>query len=139
NPVMANIFAHNDHILVDGKKMSKSAHNFYTLQDIIDKGYDPLAFRLKILQSHYRNPVNFTWEGLDAAQNLLQSLRAWADLKHQKAATYKNKVGDTYKDALKGMLDAAADDINTPEALIPLANLASQSETLGVDTEKIQP
>lgn len=81
DPVMAQFFAHNDHILVDGKKMAKSAGNFHTLQDITDKGYDPLAFRLLVLQAHYRSQVNFTWESLDAAQNRLKALRAMADLK----------------------------------------------------------
>ena len=41
------------------KKMSKSAQNFYTLNDLIEKGVDPLAFRLLVLQSHYRKPTNF--------------------------------------------------------------------------------
>lgn len=83
NPVMATVFAHNEHVLVDGKKMSKSAKNFYTLQDIIERGYDPLAFRLLVLQAHYRSQVNFTWESLDAAQNRLKRWRQLADLRFQ--------------------------------------------------------
>lgn len=138
NPVMARIFAHNDHILVDGKKMSKSAKNFYTLEDVIRKGYDPLAFRLKVLQSHYRSQVNFTWEGLEAAQNLLQHLHAWADQKHQKNA-YHQEASEPYADQTRAMLAAASDDLNMPEALRALAELASRGEDAGVDPEKIQP
>lgn len=138
DPRMAQFFAHNDHILVDGKKMSKSAHNFYTLEDVIAKGYDPLAFRVKILQSHYRNAVNFTWESLDAAQNLLTNLRAWADLKHQPLADQHNDVADSYAVALKNIRAAIDDDLNTSVALGELATLANQSETRGVDREKIQ-
>jgi cysteinyl-tRNA synthetase len=135
SPMMANFFVHSEHILVDGKKMSKSAQNFYTLQDIINKGYDPLAFRLKILQSHYRSQVNFTWEALDAAQNLLQSIRAWADLKHQKAAQNSDSK-EMYKPALQAMLNAITNDLDTPAAITALASLADSTI---VDSEKVQP
>lgn len=139
NPHMATFFAHNDHILVDGKKMSKSAHNFYTLKDVTDKGYDPLAFRIKILQSHYRNAVNFTWESLDAAQNLLTNLRAWADLKHQIVAEAAgDDVARSYAVALKNITEAIHDDLNTSVALAELATLANQAETVGVDRSKLQ-
>jgi cysteinyl-tRNA synthetase len=139
DPVMARIFVHNDHILVDGKKMAKSAHNFYTLEDVIKKGYDPLAFRLKILQSHYRSQVDFSWESLEAAQSLLQSLRAWADQKHQNAAQRGSAASEPYAEALKQMLAAAQDDLSTPKALSVLAGIASRGENDGVDEEKIQP
>jgi cysteinyl-tRNA synthetase len=134
-PLMARFFVHNEHVLVDGKKMSKSLGNFYTLEDILQKGYDPLAFRLKVLQSHYRSQVNFTWESLDAAQNLLQNLRAWADLKHQKAAQ-DNSDAEAYKPQLKAILDAVQDDLNTPAALTKVAELADQKT---IHPEKIQP
>jgi cysteinyl-tRNA synthetase len=138
NPLMAQFFAHNEHILVDGKKMSKSANNFYTLQDIVNKGFDPLAFRVKILQSHYRKQVNFTWGGVEAAQNLLHNLHAWADLKHQPAA-YAHKAGNAYKQAFQDILAAMHDDLNTPVAIGILAGLAHDSEADGVDGDKIQP
>jgi len=139
NPVMATIFAHNDHLLVDGKKMAKSAKNFYTLQDVIKKGFDPLAFRVKMLQSHYRSQVNFTWESLEAAQNLLNNLRAWADLKHQKAAHLKDAPADIYAAELKKILAASQDDLDMPAVLAVVAQLASQGEATGVDVGKIQP
>ena len=139
NPLMAQIFTHNEHILVDGKKMAKSAGNFYTLQDIIDKGFDPLAFRIKVLQSHYRSQANFTWESLEAAQNALVNLRAWADLKHQAAATQHHTVSDGYKTALQAILAHAQDDLNLGWGLGELSALANQAETQGVDGDKIQP
>jgi cysteinyl-tRNA synthetase len=107
------------------------------LEDIVSKGFDPLAFRLKILQSHYRSKVNFTWESLEAAQNLLNSLRAWADQKHQKAA-YHKEASEPYADGYRAMLQAAEDDLNMPEALRALTDLAGKSETDGVDPEKFQ-
>lgn len=138
NPVMATMFVHSEHMLVDSRKMSKSLQNFYTLDDIVEKGFDPLAFRIKVLQSHYRNSSNFTWESLQAAQNLLTSLRAWADLKHQPNAHDKD-ASQPYADSLKAAKAAINDDLNTSVALAEFATLANLSESKGVDPEKIQP
>ncbi len=66
---------HNEHLLVDGKKMSKSLGNFYTLRDIMDKGFDPLAFRYLTYTAHYRTQLNFTMEGLTGAKTALEKLR----------------------------------------------------------------
>jgi cysteinyl-tRNA synthetase len=139
DPRMAQIFAHSNHIVVDGKRMAKSAQNFYTVDDITKKGYDPLAFRLKVLQSHYRSQINFTWEALDAAHNLLAKLRAWADMKHQPQADKHNTVSQTYKTALGTMMASLQDDLATPEAISTLAGLANEAEEQGIDFEKIQP
>lgn len=79
----ANYFVHNNHIRIDGKKMSKSLGNFFTLRDIEEKGYSPLAFRLLVLSSHYTNESNFTWDILEAAQNRLKNWQAAADLRWQ--------------------------------------------------------
>ncbi len=63
---------HNDYILVEGKKMSKSLGNFYTLRDLLAKGYKPLAIRYLLLSSHYRQQLNFTFEALEAATHAMQ-------------------------------------------------------------------
>ncbi len=68
-------WVHGQFIQVDGEKMSKSKGNFYRLADIEAKGYDPLALRYLYLTAHYRTFLNFTWNGLDAAQNALRELR----------------------------------------------------------------
>jgi len=67
---------HIHHHLVNGKKMSKSKGNFLILQDLIDKGFDPLAYRYLCLTAHYRTNLNFTWKGLRASQSALARLRA---------------------------------------------------------------
>lgn len=66
---------HVRHNLVDGKKMSKSKGNFFVLQDLIDKSYDPLAFRYLCLTVHYRKNLNFTWQSLEGAEKALNKLR----------------------------------------------------------------
>jgi cysteinyl-tRNA synthetase len=124
NPIMARAFVHNEHLLVDGKKMSKSLQNFYTLEDVIAKGYDPLAFRLMILQAHYRNQTNFTWESLKAAQNRLNDIYAWADLRHQpQTDTMPDELDQLFKSTREAMQAALEDDLNTPEALSTLSRL----------------
>lgn len=114
NRPLANYFVHGEHLLVDGHKMSKKLNNFYTLQDVMEKGYEPLALRLLFLQAHYRSQLNFTWESLEAATVNLKSLRAWADLVHQ--ASSESDL-QTIQDKLTAAL---LNDLNTPEALAAL-------------------
>ena len=65
---------HNDFLLVDGKKMSKSLDNFYTIDDIKNRSVGQMALRLLFLQTHYRQIMNFTWESLSAASNAYSRL-----------------------------------------------------------------
>lgn len=69
-----NYWVHNDHLVVDGKKMSKSLGNFYTLRDLISKDYDPVAIRYLLLSTHYRQKLNFTFDGLKSAKNAVEKL-----------------------------------------------------------------
>ena len=55
---------HAKHLLVNGEKMSKSKGNFFTLRDLVEKGYDPMAIRYALLSVHYRHSLNFTFDGL---------------------------------------------------------------------------
>jgi len=129
----AKYFVHNEHMLVDGKKMAKSAKNFYTLQDVREKGYEPLVFRLMVLQSHYRNQSNFTWENLEAAQTRLQDIRAWADLRYQPSAdTMPNELDQLFKSTREGILNALQNDLNTPEALAVLGKLMNYMSTIPI-------
>ena len=65
---------HAEHLMVDGRKMSKSLGNFYKLSDIEKKGFDPLDFRYLCLGAHYRSKLNFTWEALEGAKNARERL-----------------------------------------------------------------
>lgn len=104
-------WVHNEHLMVDGKKMAKSAGNFYTLRDILDKGYDPLAFRYLSLLANYRSVLNFTWEGLEAAQTALKKLR-------ESVRKFNEAVDGTLNEEYNtDFLDAINDDLNIPKAL----------------------
>jgi cysteinyl-tRNA synthetase len=66
---LANYFFHNNYILIDSKKMSKSLGNFYTLRDLENKGFKPICFRLLVLESHYHSESNFSWDIMTASTN----------------------------------------------------------------------
>ena len=115
---------HGEHLLVDGKKMSKSLNNIFTLRDIEKQGFDPLDFRFLTFLTHYRHPLNFTWESLRAAKTAYTKLRNEIfsiKNKHNQKVLSENitkidwlsevkKVGDDFCKAL-------ADDLNMPVAL----------------------
>ena len=68
---------HCAHLLVDGQKMSKSLGNFYTLPDVLAKGYSGREVRYALMRVHYRAPLNFTWEGMKEARESLQRIDDW--------------------------------------------------------------
>lgn len=69
-----NYWLHNEHLLVDGKKMGKSEGNAYVMKDIIEKGFAPIVLRYFFLQSNYRSKQNFTWDNLTASETALKKL-----------------------------------------------------------------
>jgi cysteinyl-tRNA synthetase len=107
---LANYFIHNNHILVDGKKMSKSLNNFYTLRDIENNNYSPMAFRMLVLESHYHSESNFSWDILTAAQNRLNNWSSVYNLVWQLPESEDYSVIESINSRL-------SDDFNTPLVL----------------------
>ena len=70
-----NYWLHNEHLLVDSQKMSKSLGNFYTIRDLIDKGFSPEAIRYTLLSTHYRQKLNFTLDKLKNSQKSINKIR----------------------------------------------------------------
>ncbi|HEX7632818.1 MAG TPA: cysteine--tRNA ligase [Candidatus Saccharimonadales bacterium] len=138
NPLYAASFVHNEHLLVDGKKMSKSLNNFYTLEDIKKKGYDPLAFRLLVLQSHYRNQAHFSWENLEAAQKRLQDLRALAALRYQALDVTHDGTTFAYQEVSANLAALLADDLRTPQALAFLSEVMTQIQVVLVEKDALK-
>jgi len=68
---------HCEHLLVDGQKMSKSLGNFYTIPDVLAKGYTGREIRYALIRVHYRKPLNFTWEGMEEARESLGRIDDW--------------------------------------------------------------
>jgi len=123
----AKYWMHTNHITVNGEKIAKSAGNGITLEDIENKGFNLEAFRLHVLESHYRSQSKFSWDSLEAAQNRLQSLHAMADLLWQPKSNAKAKV-DFVQEAQK-LSDAAANDLDTPTILAQLSGIQNELET----------
>jgi cysteinyl-tRNA synthetase len=106
-----NYWVHHNFLIVENEKMSKSLGNFYTVSDLIDKRYDPLALRYLFLQTHYRQEMNFTFDALRAAQNTLNRLR----LEFLKLKGENNKEeGEAYANLF---FESINDDLNMSKAL----------------------
>jgi cysteinyl-tRNA synthetase len=115
----ATVWMHAAHLLVDGKKMSKSAGNEYTLDDLAaaprpgGKGFAPADFRYYCLTLHYSSPMNFIWEGQEAAARARSRLQAAF-----RRAALQATSGEVAAAALREeFLDAISDDLNMPRAL----------------------
>lgn len=124
---LANYWLHNEFIMVDGKKMSKSLGNFYTRENIQEKHVSPLAYRYWLLGGHYRSPLNFTWEAVTGAQTALEKLQ-------RKLATLPagGQILTAYQDKF---LASISDDLNTPQALaLAWELLATQENPADIKT-----
>jgi cysteinyl-tRNA synthetase len=117
---------HCAHLMVEGEKMAKSAGNFFTLRDLLDKGWSGREVRYVLLTVNYRLPLNFTFEGLAGARNALQRLDEWvARLKtNDKGADPEPTPLDRHVDAFFAALD---DDLNISGALGQLFDLVRSS------------
>lgn len=109
---------HAEHLLVDHKKMSKSLGNFYTLRDLLQKGYTGQQVRYMLLQTHYRTQLNFTFAGLDAAAASIQRIVDCVErLKSIRQETSSGEVLLVVKKMEEGFAEALADDLNISYAL----------------------
>jgi len=113
---------HCGYLVVDGTKMSKSLGNFYTLRDILEKGYAGREVRYVLLSAHYRQPLNFTFGALDAARAALSRLDDFKSRLNEQAGAdaESGAEADAPDWAARGRRDFKAamnDDLNMPEAL----------------------
>ncbi|MDD5749988.1 MAG: cysteine--tRNA ligase [Patescibacteria group bacterium] len=142
--LQANYWLHNAFIKYQGGKMSKSAGSFFTLENIKEKSYAPMAYRFLVLQNHYRSPLNFTWESLSAAQAGLKNI--------VREIAFYDKPKKASKDVLSEFYQAMADDLATPRALSflqevinsnlksgdKLATIFKMDKVLGLDLENLR-
>ena len=112
-PVMANFWMHNGFLQVEGEKMSKSLGNFITIHDLL-KDWPGEAVRFTMLQTHYRQPMNWTLAGLRESQKTLDH---WYELTADAAPGY----------LCADALDALLDDVNTPKAFAALHELRGEA------------
>lgn len=112
--IPAQVWMHVDFLTIDGGKMSKSLNNLYTLQDLADKGYEPLVYRMFNFTSNYRNKINFTWEAMESAKVALNRLRE-GYLRHKEGTEIIEK--ETIENYEEKFLNAINEDLNMPVAM----------------------
>jgi cysteinyl-tRNA synthetase len=125
---------HCAHLLVDGQKMAKSLGNFYTVPDVLEKGYTGRELRYALLRVHYRTQLNFTWDGMHEARESLERIDDWLtrlrkiarakiDNPHAEPSPYPLPEGEARvrqhggEGTLSGFEDALDDDLNISAAL----------------------
>ena len=109
-----NYWMHCEFMMVNNGKMSKSLGNTYTIKDLKEKGFDPLALRYMCLNAHYRNKLNFTWEGMESSQVAYDRFVDGALAHKGGTDEVDNGVVEGFKNEFE---DAINDDLNIPKAL----------------------
>ncbi len=122
-----NYWIHSNHMLVDGKKMSKSLKNIYTVQDLIDKGFSSISYRYFLATNHYRSQLNFTFEALKHAEETLKSLYVFVS--KTSALQPTGKTDPMFIKRLDELhaefFESINDDLNVPVALSKLHELVN--------------
>ena len=126
--IMAKYWMHNGYVVVGGKKMSKSLGNFFTVRELLEEGFPGEAIRLTLLSGHYRQPLDVTREKIEDAKAQLD--RLYGALRHAGEA----EVGPAV--APEALLAALADDLNTPQALAELHEIAGTLNKAAEPEEK---
>ncbi|MFO7872419.1 MAG: cysteine--tRNA ligase [Candidatus Undinarchaeales archaeon] len=126
---------HCEHLLVENKKMSKSLGNFYTLRDLLDKGYDPKAIRYTLMASHYRQQLNFSFEELEAADKTIDRFFEFEDrLRNADGkGTDVSEIIEKTKEKFESEMD---DNLNISEALASIFDFMKKINKL-MDEGKI--
>lgn len=132
----SRFWLHNNHLKVDGTKISKSLGNGYTLDDLEQRGYSPLDYRMFVLQSQYQHEGNFTFENLAAARSRRANWRNIAALRHQ---THDTLASDTTRRvapyaAKHAIVEALDDNLNTPQALTIIDHAFADLPLNAIDT-----
>lgn len=121
-----NFWFHVKFLKVEGRKMSKSLKNFLTISDLEIKGFNPLALRYLFLTSHYRKPLNFTWQGLNSAENTLKKI-------HNFFLDLEKSSGKINKKYQEKFLKSINDDLNMPKAVSVIFEVIKDKKIINRD------
>ncbi len=131
-----NYWMHNEHLLVENTKMSKSLGNFYTLRDLLDKGYTGREIRWLLLSAHYRQKLNFTFKGLDTARTILRRIDDFVrrmQLLANESSKGMQKSEAIAAEALAKFREGVEDDLNTPVAIAALFDFMREANKAADD------
>lgn len=123
--IPAKIWMHGEYLLINGGKMSKSLGNVYLIKDFIKRGYDPLVYRLFSYSCHYRNKLNFTWDGIEATSKSLERLKNG----YQSHLVGKDEMEEKAIEELENKFHQAInDDLNMPTAMSVVWEVVKQEK-----------
>lgn len=145
----AHYWIHGEYLLINGRKMSKSLGNTYLIDDIIARGYSPLAYRLFNYSCHYRGKLNFTWEGIESANTSLIRLREGyqkhlngnSDISDEIIADMENRFHQAINDDMNMPLALSVvwEAVKYPEKSPKIAQLLKKFDTvLGIKIDEVQ-
>jgi cysteinyl-tRNA synthetase len=124
---------HNGYLQVEGEKMSKSKGNFFTLRDLLKKGYSAMAIRYELLATHYKMPLNFTFEGLKASTAALSRLNNFIfEVKTAKQGKQTQGLQPLIKHAAQKFEEAMDDDLNVSLGLAAVFDFIKEAYKLGL-------
>lgn len=127
----SKMWLHSEHLVVDNKKMSKSLGNFYTLRDLLGKGYSGPQVRYLLIQTHYKTQLNFTLEGLEAAKHAIQRLNDFIQrLLNIEEEGQTGSATPIIDSAVHKFTEALADDLNISPALAAIFDMLREINTL---------
>lgn len=128
-----NYWVHMEFLIVDGKKMSKSVNNIYTVKDILAKGHSPMALRLFLISANYRQMLNFTFEALAGAESELSGVYSFmerlSDVQNKGANADTNEFKKSVASLKKEFFSKLNDDISMPEALAAMHSLINAANS----------
>ena len=132
-----NFWIHNAHLMVNGKKMSKSLGNFYTLPDLLAKGYDARAIRYELIKSHYRQTMDFNEKNMEGNKTVIDRLMNFME-RLQQASSQKDyaELDAVISNAKKSFEDGMDNDLNTPVALASVFDFMNE---INKNFDKISP
>jgi len=139
---LANYWMHNGYINIDNKKMSKSAGNFFTTRDVAEKyGYEPIRYLM--IQAHYRTPINYSLELIEACKSSLERLYNCRDsidraVSHAPLGIVSDKAKVIFEQRRQQFIDAMDDDLNTADALAAIFELVREINTMITDEASSQ-
>jgi len=132
-------WVHCEHLLVNGQKMSKSLGNFYTLRDLLEKGHEPLAVRFLLINAHYRQQLNFTFDSLEKAKETVDAISDFVGklkfLINKVTAKVNKKLAKDIVDAKKKFVKYMDDDLNVPQALAAVFEMMNKANK-AIDSNK---
>ncbi len=147
--IPAHYWLHGEYLLIDGGKMSKSLGNVYLVKDIINRGYDPLVYRLFNFSCHYRGKLNFTWQGIESTSISLarlregyqKHLRGTAEIADEIINDMENRFHQAINDDLNMPLAMSVvwEAVKYPEKSVQIARLLEKFDTvLGIKIDEVK-